>query len=93
MGYRSLVMKLSDLLLRNWKLWSTGGQSNEVLALELGKEDIRDLLTWLDKGCNEAELVLPVISIKSVVDIATWSLYGTHSLFYEPSEFRQKKLN
>jgi len=85
-------MELSSLLWKNWEKWANGGLGEDSIKELINESDLDILLYWIDKGYSQTHTIRPLLDLKTVVDVATWCLHGTHSLLLLPSDLRRRDL-
>jgi deoxyadenosine/deoxycytidine kinase len=87
-----IIMTLKDILSENWSSWSEGGLTEELLENKMPPKTIEFLQKWIDASFQRNTYQKPNLTLKAIVDIATWCLYGTHEFIYVSREIREKKI-
>lgn len=85
-------MNLSKVLWQNWLEWSDGGLPESKLKEDLTESEAAIISAWIDQAYSMTDSTRSAIDIKSAVDIASWCLYGTHSLLIKPRGVRIKEI-
>jgi hypothetical protein len=83
-------MTLREILWRNWERWAVGGLSPEMLNASTPEGDRTSLIAWFNKANTHFPNGQP--DLKTIVDAASWCLYGMHSVVHYPARLRRQKV-
>lgn len=85
-------MSIKDLLWKNWEEWKHGGLSEKTIKNSISKNETEYLNNWITNEFKMQKQTFMDIGIKKIVDIATWSQYGTDSITLLPLNLRENLL-
>lgn len=82
---------LESHLLENWNSWAAGGITADAIEKRALKFDRTELIRVISQGSEIPEM--EDLSIKILLDVATWLTHGVHSLLYYPREIRSLRIS
>lgn len=81
---------LSKVLWKNWECWAQGGLDAAEIEQRLSAAETAKLHQWFNNHAGQEYQTLP---LKTLTDLGSWCLYGTHTLLFLPHDLRQAELD